>query len=152
MSLTAWHAQLVGVVAAAAPLTRSAGLGATFTHDPAVAVDTDRAFGQRRFGISVVGASPFGPSRPGGVWLRLSCILRLDYLEMPTNAAKLSLAMAEDVAVVVDELANSANWSQATTRIRRVGGQSDTEIATAEMAPVTGGYRTLIRFPVEVTR
>lgn len=151
MSLTAWHTHLVERIATlATPLSRAPALGPSFVFDRAVG--GERASGARRFNIAVTGAAPFGPSRPGGVWIRLACVLRCDYLDQPTDQAGLTLAMAEDAAVISDVLCASANWSPSTTCIRRVGGENANDLTVAEMVPVLGGQRLLLRFPVEVTR
>ena len=150
-SLTAWHARLVEAVEqGVTPRTSSNHLGQAFKHDRAVG--GDRAFATRRFGLAVEGALPRGTSRPGGTWLRLSCLLRVDYLDMPQDQATVNLAMLEDAADIVDVLCTSEQWRWDDTFIRVVGGQTPTDIAAIEFVPVQGGQRLQIRFPVEVHR
>lgn len=149
-SLVAWHERLVDVVGAVSPRTVSQHLGQAFVHDRAVG--GERAFGTRRFGLAVRSALARGNNRPGGTVMRLSCELRIDYLDMPQDQATLNLAMVEDAAVIIDAVADPGGWRPVDSAIRVVGGETPTDIAAVEVAPVTGGQRLLIRFPVEVSR
>lgn len=148
MSLQAWHDQLASVIAAATPTTKKAHLGAAFVHDRAVG--GERAVGTRRFGLGVERSASRGNSRPGGTHVRFDVVCRVDYLDMPTDQASISLAMLEDAKTISDAVIDSSNWAASTTRIRVVGGVNATDWTTADMTPVLGGWRLIVRFPVEV--
>lgn len=149
-SLVAWHQRLADVVAAVVPRTQAQHLGQTLTHDRSVG--GDRVVATRRFGIAVVGAVARGVSRPGGTYLRLTCVLRVDYLDNVADQTVVNLAMVEDAADIIDALVDSEGWHFEDTRIRVVGGETPTDIAVVGVESVTGGQRLTIRFPVEVQR
>lgn len=149
-SLTAWHQRLVDIVGDVTPRTCSAHLGQRFTHDRSAG--GDRVVATRRFGVAVVGAVARGTSRPGGTWLRLSCVLRVDYLDNLADQALVNLVMLEDSADIVDAITDSEGWHFDDTRIRVVGGETPTDIAVTAWESIQGGQRLNIRFPVEVHR
>ena len=141
---------LVSIVKAAAPTTKSQGLGAAFVHDTAI---NDRIHGaHRHFGIMLRQLRRLGPAQMVANCVAVVVAVVVDYPDSE-DASAIDAAIGADYEVISRALAAQDSWARSTSSIRCVGADSesspDAALFDAEVVDVEGGKRLVITFPVE---